>query len=409
MSAVRTEAGAPTSTGVTAGSAWRSARWPLAVLAGLVLAGLLLAVLRVPVGGPPLDPGSYAPAGGRALAALLEQGGVPVQVVGDLPALRAELSPGSTVLVPRPAALTDEELAEIGRLRARTVIVAAAPEEVEALGLPVRTTESDLAVREPDCAVPAAQRAGEALSGGFAYEPEPGAAAVGCYAERGRAGLLALAERDLTLVGAAAAFTNEELDQEGNAALTTGLLGAGDEVLWLVPRADRPLTGARRPLRSLLPDAVPLVAVQLVVAVALLALARARRLGPVVEEPLPVVVRGAETVEARSRLYRAAGARGTAAEALRAAARDRLARRLGLGPETDRAGLVTTAAARTGRSPADVDLLLYGPAPGDDASLVRLADALDALDALAPPTAARPAPAPPPAPAPRTPDQETEQ
>ena len=52
----------------------------------------------------------------------------------------------------------------------------------------------------------------------------------------------------------------------------------------------------------------------------LLALWRARRLGPVVAEPLPVVVRAAETVEGRARLYRRGGARGQAA---RGAARRR--------------------------------------------------------------------------------------
>jgi hypothetical protein len=70
--------------------------------------------------------------------------------------------------------------------------------------------------------------------------------------------------------------------------------------------------------------------VQLLVALGVLALWRGRRLGPVVEEPLPVVVRAAETVEGRSRLYRKAGARDVAAEALRRAAVRRLGTALGL-------------------------------------------------------------------------------
>ena len=63
----------------------------------------------------------------------------------------------------------------------------------------------------------------------------------------------------------------------------------------------------------------------------LLALWRGRRLGPVVTEPLPVVVRSAEVVEGHGRLYRRAGARERAAELLRAGHRDPAgAPRLGL-------------------------------------------------------------------------------
>ena len=115
-------------------------------------------------------------------------------------------------------------------------------------------------------------------------------------------------------------------------------------------------------------------------AVAILALWRARRLGPVVTEPLPVVVRASEAVEGRSRLYRAARARGTAAEALRAGTRDRVVRRLGLATDSGRAAVVDAVTARTGRDPAELDALLYGAAPGDDAALVRLAGDLSALE-----------------------------
>ncbi len=63
---------------------------------------------------------------------------------------------------------------------------------------------------------------------------------------------------------------------------------------------------------------------QLAVAVVLLALWRARRLGPVVPESLPVVVRAAEATEGRGRMYRRAGARDRAAGRLRAATRTRI-------------------------------------------------------------------------------------
>src|SRR5205823_564014 len=54
------------------------------------------------------------------------------------------------------------------------------------------------------------------------------------------------------------------------------------------------------------------------------ALARARRLGPPVSEPLPVAVRAAETVEGRGLLYRRANARQAALATLRASTLSRL-------------------------------------------------------------------------------------
>ena len=106
---------------------------------------------------------------------------------------------------------------------------------------------------------------------------------------------------------------------------------------------------------------------------------RGRRLGRVVAEPLPVVVRAAETVEGRGRLYHAAGARGSAAEALRSGTRDRVSARLGAGRSPAPEVLVDLVASRTSRPATDVHALLYGPPPVDDAALVLLARTLDAL------------------------------
>jgi hypothetical protein len=144
-----------------------------------------------------------------------------------------------------------------------------------------------------------------------------------------------------------------------------------------VPGA-RDISGGKS-LNDLVPTWLKLAVLQLLVTAGVLALWRARRLGAVVTEPLPVVVRAAEAVEGRSRLYRASRSRATAAEALRAGARDRLARRLGLGPESSRQSLVAAVAAHCGQDAAAIDALLYGAAPSGDAALVELADDLDLL------------------------------
>ncbi|MDP9498168.1 MAG: hypothetical protein M3P46_11050, partial [Actinomycetota bacterium] len=66
-------------------------------------------------------------------------------------------------------------------------------------------------------------------------------------------------------------------------------------------------------------------------------------------------------------------------------ARERLARRHGLGRTPGAAELVAVVAARAGHEPAAVERLLYGPPPDDDRGLVALAEALDGLSPDAPP------------------------
>ena len=114
------------------------------------------------------------------------------------------------------------------------------------------------------------------------------------------------------------------------------------------------------------------MAVQLAIVVVLLALWRMRRLGPLVTEPLPVVVRACETVEGHGRLYRSRRARDRAAAALRGAALGRIVTRLGL-PRQE-------LASRTGRDSGEIRAVLFGPVPADEAALVRLAADLDALE-----------------------------
>ena len=175
-------------------------------------------------------------------------------------------------------------------------------------------------------------------------------------------------------------MTNAGLLQEGNAALALGLLGERPSLVWYLPGPDDVPEQDQRSFVELVPDGVLLAALQVVIAVVLLALWRARRLGPVVSEPLPVVVRAAEAVEGRARLYRRGRARDSAAAALRETALERLLPLIGLPPGADQRAVIDAVAARAGRPAGDVSVLLYGAAPSDDRSLVHLADDLDALE-----------------------------
>src|SRR5207344_1672390 len=113
---------------------------------------------------------------------------------------------------------------------------------------------------------------------------------------------------------------NGHLAEDGNAALGLRLLGGHPVLVWYLPDPlDRAAGAAPPTLTQLLPSWVCWVAVQLLVAAAVAVVWRSRRLGRLVTEQLPVVVRAAETQEGRARLYRSSRARGRAAAPLRTA------------------------------------------------------------------------------------------
>jgi len=196
----------------------------------------------------------------------------------------------------------------------------------------------------------------------------------------------ALVERSaparVTLLSDGTPLMNSSLAKEGNAALALGLLDIHPDVVWLVPPVIAPASSGAgtSSVTSLLPSRLRWAFLQLVIAVIVIALWRGRRLGRLVPEELPVVVRQAETVRGRSRLYRRSQSLNTAANALREGTRDRLGRRLGLGPRPQPAALVQAVASRTQEPAAQVQALLYGAMPADDGALVTLAQSLTALE-----------------------------
>ncbi|MGL5862866.1 MAG: DUF4350 domain-containing protein, partial [Phycicoccus sp.] len=169
-----------------------------------------------------------------------------------------------------------------------------------------------------------------------------------------------------------------------HAGLGVRALGSGDRLVWYQPGAGD-LTapgpgGETGELRPIWPVWTTPAVVLVGVVVVLLAVVRGRRLGRLVREPLPVVVRAVETTESRGRLYRRSGDRARAAEVLRAATRERLARRLALPRGVPFPAVVTAVAGSTGRSTDEVATVLGGPPPGDDAALVQLARQLTDLE-----------------------------
>jgi Domain of unknown function (DUF4350) len=373
----------------TAAQLWHAARGPVAVLLLVLVAGLVLAAVA---GGRPtgfLDPRAADPSGGRAAAALLRDQGVTVDLVRTAAAMTATARTGDTLLVANPDLLVASQARAVLDSGADLVLAGAGTPERFVRGVTL-SGGSATGTRAPGCALPAAERAGTADTGALAYSVDAAEAGIAagaqieeCYAADGEPSLvhvLTAEGRNFSLLGNANLLTNDSLDEQGNASLALGLLGARDRLVWYLPTPGDLPPGEQRSLYDLVPDAVWWGLLQLAVAVVLLGLWRARRLGAVVSEPLPVVVRATETVEGRGRLYRRSGARDKAAAALRSAALRRLEPALGLARRSDPVAVADAVAARSRLMPVEVSALLYGAAPVDDSALVRLADRLDDLE-----------------------------
>jgi hypothetical protein len=354
-------------------------RWRLPVALALVvlLGGLVIAWLQPGQGSAGyLDPANTGPDGGHALAAILAGRGT--QVTRTTSATNASTAAG-TLLVTNPWLLTAAQLEVLRRSPADMVLVDAGKTTVAALAPQVTVIGSTpVTVEDPGCGLPAATLAGNADMGGSVLVTGV-ATAQRCYQStliRYQAG-----GRQITVLGTGAPFTNQDLGNLGNAALALNLLGGHQRLIWLTPvqSAAGPPAG-QSSFTSLIPEPVWMVTAQLCIAVLLLALWRTRRLGPLVPERLPVVVRAAETTEGHGRLYRARRSRDSAAAALREAALRRILPVLGLPPDSAPDTVSAAIAQRTGENLEDVITTLAGGPPADDAALVGLADRLDHLE-----------------------------
>jgi hypothetical protein len=369
---------------------WRRYRVIVGVAVFGVVAAIVVAVLSSGANNGDLDPRSFRPNGTHALAALLGQRGVTVDTETVVTSAVSRTDAHTTLVVSHPERLDDAALARVAASGGDLVVLAAGPLELGGLDLGVAPggDASDLptAAVSPACSLPAATAAGSASTGYYAYRVPSGG--VGCYPLVDGYALVSFKHdgRQVTLLGDATPFTNDKIADDGNAALALNVLSAQPKLVWLAPAAAGASADAsgRSSLTSLLPDRLKWAVLQLAIAVALLAIWRARRLGRLVPEALPVVVRQAETVVGRARLYRRAQARGRAADALRASTRATLTGRLGV-PAAGAASsakevLIDVIATRTARDAREVESLLYGSAPADDGELVWLARRLAALE-----------------------------
>jgi hypothetical protein len=365
----------------------RRAGWPVAIVA-LVVAAVGLTLLVSGKGNSvPLDPNGVGPDGARALAQVLDHHGVDVLIERDQAGLMAaaQADHTATLMVSQTDLLSDDDVAAMRRDMTNTgrpvVLVAPSQRQLDVLAPGVRLLDTVPGrVVDPQCTDPVATTAGAADAGGHTYAADGGLPATGCYPVGGAPSYLAVSNASPTVViGQPDLLTNDELAHDGNAALAIGALGSSTAVIWFVPGGEGVAT-EQHSLGSVLPSWVGWVVLQLLVVTLISMLWRGRRLGRLVTEPLPVIVRAVETTEGRARMYRRSRAHDRAAATLRAATIARLRERTGLGRAAPPTDVVAVVAARTGIPSADVAAILLGPPPTDDAGLVRLAQTLDQLD-----------------------------
>jgi hypothetical protein len=375
---------------------WTRTRGVALAVVVLLAAAVAIATIRSDTRHGSLDPRSADPKGSRAVAELLADRGVDTRVVTTLDEARAAAGADTTLLVANPDLLTRRQQTLLHSATddsaGRTVFVAPGSWSVERLvpGVtadPATSLDSELS---PDCSLPAAQRAGTADLGGVRYTTTH-LDADQCYPSERLATLLRVPQADgdgdTIVLGAPDILHNDRLDEQGNASLALQLLGSRPHLVWYLPSlsdASAADPDDERSFFDLLPSGWIWGTLQLFIAAALAALWRARRLGPLVPEKLPVAIRASETVEGRARLYRKANARDRAATALRSTTRTRLAPLVGVP--------VTRAHAPEALLPAlsshlhnhgdgqALHTLLFGPPPSGDAALISLADQLDALE-----------------------------
>jgi len=412
---------------VTARQSRSGRRWHRIVIP-LAVVGLFWAVTGAartyqepnPAAADTLSPTGTGRHGSSELARLLAERGVTVEHVTTNAALLAAVSDGedATVFVPVPLFLTVDLQTRVDRFGGSHRIVYVRP---ASLYLPASDTwawraESRWATgrAEPGCDAPYAVHAGSALvrRDRVAYarfddagRPHDRPASV-CYA----GSLVGFRDGNVEtiVVGASEPFRNDRIHEAGNAALATALLAEHGRVIWAdihrldielsapqVPQAppyqrgERDRTATGNDLLDTFPAQLWAVLLVLLVAAALTAVVRGRRLGPPVVEPLPVLVPGSETITGRGRLYERARARPASLATLRAAAVARLARALTPleraperaveTPGAARDAFLAEVASRAGVSLDAARAILFGPPPDNDTQLVQAAVQVDQL------------------------------
>ncbi|ARC57403.1 hypothetical protein AS850_09980 [Frondihabitans sp. 762G35] len=362
--------------------------WIAVVVAALLAAVAALVITGTGAAAGALDPASTQPGGARAVVSVLRQQGIDVVTTSTLSETRRAIAadPANTTVVaydPGPY-LDASQWTTLARASGRLVVVEPEQAALDRIAPGVSRSEAPLAGDlAPRCDLPALAASRSILATGVRYTASAAADAVTCLPASSGGGYgLVQVERSggtTTVVGASAALTNQYVADRDDAAFALRLLGATPRVVWYLPSvADLPETSGT--LASLTPGWVTPSILLLGAAAVAGAVWRGRRLGPLVVENLPVVVRSTETMEGRARLYERSSARSHALDQVRIGTIARLASLVGLSGGSGVDEVVGRVAEVLAVDPAEVRGVLVDTVPVDDSHLVALSDSLRDLE-----------------------------
>jgi hypothetical protein len=329
--------------------------------------------------------------GAKALGQILGRHGVSVHTPDRFDAALDDLRAGSSstlLLYDRNGILGEQQLAGLRAEADRVVVVSPRLETLTALDSGIHqagVVPDAFPVLDPGCSHPDAEAAGQVTGhatgqvtgqGVFVYD-----GGTSCYRAAGTAGMLAVSDDGrLAVLGSAAVLGNGRLDELGNAALAIRLLGASPDLVWYLPSlADAADSGSGKTLDDLAPDWARFLGPWLLLVAVTAVVWRGRRHGPLVFEPLPVVVKAVETAEGRARLYQDSRAIDQARDNLRAGLLVRLSGKLRMGPGATAEDTISAAARLLDRDTAEVRTLI-NERPRTEARLVAWSQALDKLE-----------------------------
>jgi hypothetical protein len=327
------------------------------------------------------------PTGAKALIQVLRQDGVAVSTPRSLTKALKDVSadPTSTTLVlyDRNGILDSSSLQQLDNVASDLVLVEPSFEALQALLPSVHAAGYSPSIASAKCDYQPAVRAGTVAGLGKAYRFSSDVDATGCFGSGGAYSFVRVdtGNSHVSVLGSATMVDNASILRGGNAAFALGLFGATKHVVWYLPSFED-YTSAQD---GIIPNpgwVGLLVALTIMVGLAA-AFWRGRRLGPIVVERMPVIVRSNETVEGRARLYQKANARLHTIDALRMGTLSRLATICGLPRRASIEEILGALANATGARIDELRALLVDDVPSSDADLVRMSDAMLELETRA--------------------------
>lgn len=335
----------------------------------LILALVVVAMMADRGGSGSLDPRSVDPDGARGVVQVLEELGADVAIDRSVP----EDDDSSALLL--EDRLTDDDRDRLMEwVEAGGVLVVADPTSPLTPGTAARQTGP---IAAGNCTIPALSGAELITTRSANLFPRTDAS---CFGDREFAHIVAepRGAGNLVSIGGPGIFTNAALDEADEAVVLVALLAPDPDAARVAFLAPSVVALGDEDVTDLVPTRVTNAVLQLMVAFLLYALFRARRLGPVVSEPLPVRIEGSELVLGAGRLAERAKDPASTASVLRADLNLRSRRALGVRDDVDEEALAALIATATDVEHERVVASLNEPVTDED-GLVRIAREIDEL------------------------------